>query len=1376
MCLFLWLDSWSQVKLEVGPVEVCYGEYTKFYIDLDFEVDDLDSLILGTGDGNRIELLNLNDFSLFRHLLAPGDYKAHLIAYHKSGKTYLAQSDSFTVLEPPYFDINVFGAEPVCLRMEKAKLGMPQKSKNGRNLVKWTWEIDNELVEKRGGQFVLNTIGPNQVKATAIDELGCSYTVNKEYLVKPGPIVNFHTQDSFAHCGEKFISFKNTSNVDSSLIKTWVWDWGIGKRHIDTFLGDDVAAWNTRWNNFSKTYTKDGWISPKLIVKYENGCADSFIHKNAFQVLDYRLDFVWSPGWFPDSLKRIPYHQKGEVTFRTKPRPNARLFEWNFGDSLSSWDNLNSDSWSPSHVYTNPGPYSVSLKIDDIVCLPKDTTVCHIRLFGPKALILKDQEPNTFIAARYMPKDTFLRFARDTLSRLKSGQKGILFWEIEKVPPYVYDSVPLYGNAPFTKTRQKVGDCNDSVWQYHYQFEPTNYRKLYRDFKIIKSGTWKVGDPIPKGIVYSPPSGQHHAQNMHDTDLFAPHKNRNLVSFTNNSIKYRYYQSKLAIPLNFVPDNIPWEVPDTVLNPSYPWASDSLQYFWDFDDSRALPCTSTVAKPNALCAYSTEIVPEHLYTGKGCYTAMLSVTDTTQGITNKDSVGIVMQKPSASPDAIYNDLTYEKQIELDSLPKAGRRGLIMRGGTCISDWQLPDVSETLPLCGKKRYWVVYDVAAECDTVFYKKRRNGQSVDTFFLSCDWVADTQIEHDSFIYYYKTGGWKTMGLVVKVGNASDTFFYENNKLINEPHVLTDIYLLDSNTMNEKSTLRINARLGERRTSDSIALDAYLTWYDNYNVKRSVEHQWPSSQPELAINMEVLIGKLYLLNISISDEKGCYSFHQEPVLLGNVAQFYPNEHTICVGDSIILRDTTGYLNETPQVYEIRHPSTKEIIKRIASRYPNRFYDRKHFFHRNHKAPERQKWLKNPNYSLPKFKELIAWDFDGDSTFDAYGHHPVWRPKQPGEYHPRMYVRDSSGMWQRSFSYYNNDELLAIKVNGTNVSVFPSNPADTLVFCGYKNVELNTIRTAFRTGGEKVENETWRINETGFTSSKSSAFVKGDGIYHIQYVMETTKECEYVVDMTSPIRVVQPKHNVEFTGLSRKCYPTKAELELSSSVDSSVWYLNSNEVMSTTQTGSLLVDVPAFGFNRLYGLVFTSGLNPRTNKQEVCAVHYPESGALGLNISRPFKAQLQASKNQAGVYKLEAFPVQAGNYNWYKDGILVQDGSGHTTTIDLYDYSMEICVSVWFEGCTDSVCRTFRRYPISIDETISGVRVFPNPVSGQVNIIWQDQADFQYQVFSVSGAAIDEGKGGETLKLDATTWQPGMYFLVLRNQESSMVMKLVKR
>lgn len=1375
MCLFLGVNAWSQVRLEVDPVDVCYGESTKFYVDLNIQADDLDSLVLHTGDGNEIELLSLPDFSVFRHSLPPGEYKAHLIAYHSSGKRHLAQSDSFKVLEPPYFDINVFGTELVCQRKGKAKLGMPEISKNGRELVKWTWQIGNDLFEKRGGQFELNSIGKNQIKATAIDKLGCSYTVTKEYLVKPGPIAEFHTLDSIAECGKKVVSFANTSEVDSSLTKYWAWDWGIGRRHIDTFLGVDILAWDTIWNNFSRTYKKDGWISPKLIVKYENGCADSFVYKNAFQVHDYKLGIHWKHRPISDSNKVIPYLQNQEVTLRMKPRPNARSFQWSFGDSLSGRNNFNHDSWSPEHVFSSPGPYSISLFVDEGNCLPKDTTICHIRLVGPKASILKNDHSNTFTPAHPIANDTFLRFASDTISRLKSGQNGIHYWEVEKVSPYAYDSIPLYGNAPFTKTRRKVGACNDSVWQYDYQFQSTDYRPLYRDFKVIHSGNWKVGDPIPSGAIYSPSSGQHFAQNMHDTDLYAPHRSQNLVSFTNNSIKYRFQNGKQTIPLNFAPDNVPGEIPDTVLNPSYPWASDSLQYFWDFGDTKALPCTSTVAKPNVRCAYSSEIVPQHLYTSRGCHTAMLSVIDTTQGITNKDSIGIVMQKPSAAPDAVYQDLTFEKQLELDSVPKAGRRGLIMRGGTCISDWQLPDVSETLPSCGKKRYWVVYDVAAECDTVFYKKRRNGQTLDTFFLSCDWVPDTKIENDSFIYYYKTGGWKTTGLIVKAGNASDTFFYENNKFINEPHVLTDIYLLDSNAMNEKSTLRINARLGERRTTDSITLNTYLTWFDTHNVKKEMKHVWPSAQQEVTINMEVLVGKLYLLNLSASDETGCSTYYQEPILFGNVAQFHPEKQTFCVGEKITLYDTTGYYSETSFPTKVWNSVTKEVVKYSAGRSTNIGYNRQDFFHENHDAPLRKKWLQNPNYSLPKFKELIAWDFDGDSIFDAYGHRPTWKPEQPGEYHPRMYVRDSTGMWQRSFSYYQNDDLLIIKVNGTNVSVVPQNPADTLVFCGNKSIALNTIRTAFRTAGERVENETWSIKETGFTSSKSSVFVKGAGLYHVQYAMETTEECEYLVDMAKPLRVVQPEHAIEFNGLSKTCFPTSAELWLSGSIDSSSWYLNSNEILSTSETGKLSLAVPAHGLNTLYGLVYTSGINPITNKKESCTIHYPNTGSQTFNVSPPFKAELKASKDNKGSYTLEAVPLAADYYKWYKNGHLQQESTYHRSVADLSDDNIQICVSVWFEDCMDSVCRTFRRYPNSIQQPIHGLQVFPNPFSKHVTIAWQNQVDYQYQVYSVSGALIEQGKGDASFALNTASWQSGMYFLTLRSQESITTLKLIK-
>ena len=87
---------------------------------------------------------------------------------------------------------------------------------------------------------------------------------------------------------------------------------------------------------------------------------------------------------------------------------------------------------------------------------------------------------------------------------------------------------------------------------------------------------------------------------MHDSDKFKfDCKAPNLVSFTNNTSKYRLFgrkRSELPTHAQYDRDNLSMAftggpgskvtyIDSCKDNPNFPWASDSLYYLWDFGDN-----------------------------------------------------------------------------------------------------------------------------------------------------------------------------------------------------------------------------------------------------------------------------------------------------------------------------------------------------------------------------------------------------------------------------------------------------------------------------------------------------------------------------------------------------------------------------------------------------------------------------------------------------------------------------------------------------------------------------------------------------------------------------------------------------------------------
>ncbi|MBI1182975.1 hypothetical protein GC194_01795 [bacterium] len=233
---------------------------------------------------------------------------------------------------------------------------------------------------------------------------------------------------------------------------------------------------------------------------------------------------------------------------------------------------------------------------------------------------------------------------------------------------------------------------------------------------------------------------------MHDSDKFNWHCSApNLVSFTNNSSKYRLFGSKESeIPMygNYAWDNSSARFyGDQVANvdacndnPNFPWASDSLLYLWDFGDNSDQCTTYFDTSANMImargqnpsgdvlqCKFSTLVAPQHLYTENGCWTAILKVVDPEAGCDATAQQPIVMEEPDGGPaDPLgfmtpedvnwYNQVTIQK----DEANNDFRRGVEIgrSGAPCVKNQTNPyyqniDISKTIPLCGRQTYWMIF---------------------------------------------------------------------------------------------------------------------------------------------------------------------------------------------------------------------------------------------------------------------------------------------------------------------------------------------------------------------------------------------------------------------------------------------------------------------------------------------------------------------------------------------------------------------------------------------------------------------------------------------------------------------------------------------
>ena len=170
-----------------------------------------------------------------------------------------------------------------------------------------------------------------------------------------------------AGCAPLIVNFNDFSSGNPS---SWKWDLGNGTSSI--------------LQNPSVTYFNPGQYTIKLVVKNASG-ADSIIKTSFINVYALpQIKFAGSPisGCVP-----LP------VTFNDQSLPGSGSisgWEWDFGDG-----NLSSNQ-NPSHIYTAPGKYNVSLRaVNNFGCINSATKAEFIEVYNTVKANFTNTLPNT---------------------------------------------------------------------------------------------------------------------------------------------------------------------------------------------------------------------------------------------------------------------------------------------------------------------------------------------------------------------------------------------------------------------------------------------------------------------------------------------------------------------------------------------------------------------------------------------------------------------------------------------------------------------------------------------------------------------------------------------------------------------------------------------------------------------------------------------------------------------------------------------------------------------------------------------------------------------------------------------------------------------
>jgi gliding motility-associated-like protein len=260
--------------------------------------------------------------------------------------------------------VAVFAHPSVGIQITNACIGMPvtmSVSSNTGNM-SYVWSTGNTILSNAPSyNHVFGNAGTYSLKLTATSPQGCDGMATSQVTVYPKPEVTFHSSTA---CQNSSTTFQNLATVANGTISTFTWN-----------FGDSNVSYQP---NPSHTYTYPGTFNATLTAISNNGCSASDMQTVTVNPNPVVTIATGGQGCGPlsASFSQSSTISSGSITG----------YLWNFGDGDVSND------LQPAHVYTSPGPYTVSLHtVSDHGCTSSATQNDAITVYPqPEADFIAD--------------------------------------------------------------------------------------------------------------------------------------------------------------------------------------------------------------------------------------------------------------------------------------------------------------------------------------------------------------------------------------------------------------------------------------------------------------------------------------------------------------------------------------------------------------------------------------------------------------------------------------------------------------------------------------------------------------------------------------------------------------------------------------------------------------------------------------------------------------------------------------------------------------------------------------------------------------------------------------------------------------------------
>jgi gliding motility-associated-like protein len=1066
----------------------------------------------------------------------------------------------------PYFNLPV---DTILLCDTGVKYCFKDASHAGQDkapLKKWLWDFRDgnpfDTVKNPCHAFPYSYIFKTTLRV--IDTNACSALFVKDVAVRilpPHLTPKPDFTDSISQSciiPEAKVTFINKTDTVGRFITRFIWDYDDGTR--DTcYL--NKASCKGRWSNFIHKYNKAGKYCPVLTISTKYNCGDdSFRIRQCIDVKVFRPE----PKVL-DTAECFPYNL---VRFSANFDPKA-TYQWNFGD-LKSRDNVVTGTYSVTHPYVRPGTNTIYFSSSYGACT-FDTVFCRkVKIYGPVARIQLDTSLDRipFDSLKYIPPSQYPQFFDTCHSPVHYTLRDSLFIPNGDTTfgSYCKATIKEGYDSNFVAYNCLKKEIYDSFAIYSRPILGT--KGLYK-IKYKNDSLWYKGEPYPKtGKVYKGVYFRNRPLVWDDTDIFSPHCGPpKLIHFTNFSIKYRGHEAG---------DNFPPGSNDKCrldFNPSWPYASDSLLYHWDFGEGKL--DTSTALKPDRRSKYSTEKLPWHLFLDTGCFIVELKVQDPVTGCRDSVQMSIVLQKPSAKWDAAYDTvkrMDYNKQLELGKT-FALRRGFLLEGKPCAKTDQYINMSETLPLCLKREYALVLDSLS------------GTHRDTCGGKTELVHDWAIDPYGNIQY-NDSGWKSIGVAITSNPyCYDTFWYHNYKYIFKlfPQLIPAsykgcpdtkfIFRLAHPEQNGIRLLTVNYKYAfGQDTLIDLGTDTFRYKIIINNLGNPDTVTSTTANPLFPIvdtahftylydSVKKVFGRPghFYVRSTITNRFGCMDTSVLDLAIGHYAQLAFSKQKVCVGDTVKFLPTVRY--------------------NIPSRYDSLILNKL-------KGYDFKPWWSDPiglrHGRKPKYPERIKWDLDGDGTIDDSTHYqPAFVYTKPGNYTVKLYTKDSLNCKWQVLEKNVAIEVISLQAGFTIAPPGPDRFCNPQIFT-FKSTSFLVDSPLAGRKKQKIALYVWNFGDGKppiITTKDSIGYIiTHNGTYTVTLTVFSSdsfgsghKGCS--ATFSKDVHLEGPNPKFKIIGDTAGCVPfTLKVVDLSQKTSFKDWRLGDGTIVSTTTQDTVLL------------------------------------------------------------------------------------------------------------------------------------------------------------------------------------------------------------